>query len=834
MNPGEQLPVPQDIVPLIGLLDKGIVLFRDAQDIELDQSPDLNCVRVLESRLRQDYELVELGAAAPLAILALGEHKFVISGSSLFERTFRLYRKANTFIRIESWDDVTWSTEFDGLNWVIDAILLSWKTYFAEAFFADGSRVIRWSQVASIVAQSDEFASSNSLTVVGNTVDATITPAAAYLEKYAIHYNLTLTGPCVSGSSVEIEILRGSTSIVVISHPIPASNVTNRSYTLPHEIANIVAAITSGQTLTLKLKAITAVGVERTNELVDAGSGTPQWSVTKTPDRESDGDVYTFKFSVSDNSTNLGTFVEFYYDTGAGWVLWDNSVEYFAGQNFSRSLTRAGLGSGDKFGIHIKAADQEDFALFGDVEVTWDDSFAEGVAVHGFNLASDSDASQGVVYNTEGSPTNDIAELDKDPSVTPSDSGTASAGGTRTMTDSGESWSNNEHVGRFVKFTSGTGSGQLPRKITANTSEVLTVGEDWLTEPDNTSVYEIYVPVLLNARYLGIFADRLIALQEDGDPQKIAWSVSGDPADMVGSGSGTTIRDSRSSDPVDELMALEPLSANIAILFRRRSLERVTQTGVVANALGFFPWLQNFGTESPFSVTAVPGGIIFLGHDKQVYYLTESGPIPLSTFIQEELEATIGDLSVVEGEYDPTTQEYILAVPGLSGSNTAVVWRLDFGRLASQQVTVWQKRTEVMNRLSIIAGRDIIFVGSDGVVRQFDKTTPCTNAFWVSPMLNREKRGAEYTLSKVTLKYEAEAATTIVIEASDDGGSTWSTGFKSTVDLAATTGEIRRAIQGFNITGYDLRFRITYPTGVIVDIHNWRADLVARGDLGSE
>jgi len=69
------------------------------------------------------------------------------------------------------------------------------------------------------------------------------------------------------------------------------------------------------------------------------------------------------------------------------------------------------------------------------------------------------------------------------------DSGTASAGGTTSLTDSSEAWTVNGHVGHFVWIYGGTGIGQI-RKISSNTATILTVGT-WGIDPDATSTYRI-------------------------------------------------------------------------------------------------------------------------------------------------------------------------------------------------------------------------------------------------------------------------------------------------------------------------------------------------------
>lgn len=73
---------------------------------------------------------------------------------------------------------------------------------------------------------------------------------------------------------------------------------------------------------------------------------------------------------------------------------------------------------------------------------------------------------------------------------TPLATGTATAGGAATLTNSGKSWTVNQWANMQVRITSGTGAGQF-RVINSNTSTVLTVSANWTVTPDATSVYVI-------------------------------------------------------------------------------------------------------------------------------------------------------------------------------------------------------------------------------------------------------------------------------------------------------------------------------------------------------
>ena len=68
--------------------------------------------------------------------------------------------------------------------------------------------------------------------------------------------------------------------------------------------------------------------------------------------------------------------------------------------------------------------------------------------------------------------------------------GTATAGGASTLTNSAKTWATNQWTNYQVRIVSGTGAGQI-RTIASNTGTVLTTSAAWTTNPDATSVYSI-------------------------------------------------------------------------------------------------------------------------------------------------------------------------------------------------------------------------------------------------------------------------------------------------------------------------------------------------------
>jgi hypothetical protein len=68
--------------------------------------------------------------------------------------------------------------------------------------------------------------------------------------------------------------------------------------------------------------------------------------------------------------------------------------------------------------------------------------------------------------------------------------GTATAGGASTLTNSAKTWTTNQWSNYQIRITGGTGAGQI-RTIASNTGTVITVGSAWATQPDVTSTYSI-------------------------------------------------------------------------------------------------------------------------------------------------------------------------------------------------------------------------------------------------------------------------------------------------------------------------------------------------------
>ncbi|KKN88078.1 hypothetical protein LCGC14_0251500 [marine sediment metagenome] len=203
------------------------------------------------------------------------------------------------------------------------------------------------------------------------------------------------------------------------------------------------------------------------------------------------------------------------------------------------------------------------------------------------------------------------------------------------------------------------------------------------------------------ARYLFYFARRLIALHDSGDSQIFAFSVDGILDDFDGVGSGSLPLVSSRSDAIDALQGGAVLSSNFMAVFRKRSIMRAFETGNVKIAIGVVDWIEDLGTNCPFSIRNVRGGVIFLGHDDMVYFLTEQGPREIGLPIHQDLiENLTGDLSLVDSGYDPTFAEYYLGYPVGAAATITRVWIFDVDKFLRDGSLIWRRKPMAIARFA--------------------------------------------------------------------------------------------------------------------------------------
>ncbi len=132
------------------------------------------------------------------------------------------------------------------------------------------------------------------------------------------------------------------------------------------------------------------------------------------------------------------------------------------------------------------------------------------------------------------------------------------------------------------------------------------------------------------------------------------------------------------------------------------------------------------------------------------------------------------------------------------------------------------------------AERFILFADIANIVQRIDeadvqKDGVSFTSTWESPTLNQVEEGHEFTLSLLEL-FHSGLATTAKVSASGDGGKTFSTPQTITFPLTGAE-EVARVVAGFDVTGFDLRFKIELDTDVLINIYGYRPHMVDRGDL---
>jgi hypothetical protein len=162
-------------------------------------------------------------------------------------------------------------------------------------------------------------------------------------------------------------------------------------------------------------------------------------------------------------------------------------------------------------------------------------------------------------------------------------------------------------------------------------------------------------------------------------------------------------------------------------------------------------------------------------------------------------------------------------------------YSMDVGELAGKQDVKWHRMVRVVKRPVVVEAGTLIYVDENNVVQRIDKTSSLADgAYWESMSLNQQDRAAEHTLLKVIVDYESAVESTLLIEASGDGGFTWEAGYDYEGSIKHTKGGVKRLIQGFNVSGTDLRFRVTPPSDGLVYLRAWQVHIIPRQQLESD
>jgi hypothetical protein len=214
-----------------------------------------------------------------------------------------------------------------------------------------------------------------------------------------------------------------------------------------------------------------------------------------------------------------------------------------------------------------------------------------------------------------------------------------------------------------------------------------------------------------SARYIVHFARRIIALQDMGDRQVFSFSADGILTDFttIELGAGQLFLVDTRSDAIDALQGGAVLNSNFLAVFRQRSIMRAFESGNAQQAIGVVSWIENLGTNCPFSIRNVLGGVMFLGHDNMVYFLNEQGPRAVGLpILQDIIEELTGDLTLVDSAWDPTFGEYYLGLPVGPATEIDKVWVFDVDRFLKTQETVWRRKPMDVQRFATAGISEVV------------------------------------------------------------------------------------------------------------------------------
>ncbi len=119
-------------------------------------------------------------------------------------------------------------------------------------------------------------------------------------------------------------------------------------------------------------------------------------------------------------------------------------------------------------------------------------------------------------------------------------------------------------------------------------------------------------------------------------------------------------------------------------------------------------------------------------------------------------------------------------------------------------------------------------ITSDGTsVKRLDETI-LVDGTWESPTLNRGG-GIVHRFVKMILLYKCDKDVIVDVEFTRDGGRKWTSPLQARMIRSTGT---RQKLIGVNITGFDVRFRLTLPKKDAISIFGYVTEQVSSGDIG--
>lgn len=121
---------------------------------------------------------------------------------------------------------------------------------------------------------------------------------------------------------------------------------------------------------------------------------------------------------------------------------------------------------------------------------------------------------------------------------------------------------------------------------------------------------------------------------------------------------------------IDQQRGIWPVTDTTALAVRSRSVWQLVVTGNFDAPFRFDRLYDNLGSDAPYSIDTVPGGIIGLFND-DIYVMSQQDIRPIGSLIKDQVLAETTVLNDCAGMFDPATKQYWL-------TNQSFVYRYSF------------------------------------------------------------------------------------------------------------------------------------------------------------
>ena len=186
----------------------------------------------------------------------------------------------------------------------------------------------------------------------------------------------------------------------------------------------------------------------------------------------------------------------------------------------------------------------------------------------------------------------------------------------------------------------------------------------WEVDFDDQTVQQIEEAPI--AKYITTYGNRIIAgnvgFEEGGlRPASLAWSANATPRDWTSVSAGREdLSESNIGDEITGVFATE----NDLVIIRRTSIWHGSRQPFAGAPFRFTPVIANMGSDLPYSITRVPGGLIYADQrTRDVYFYTPgAAPQGLAKHLNRTIFEDLRDVKFCAGAFDPFEKEYHLGL----------------------------------------------------------------------------------------------------------------------------------------------------------------------------